>query len=231
MNCYSLDISGVVNTYEKLLVLYEDATIYLDRKKDKFDELRSSQRLNKLVSKRNYFAEEKETSIIVGLILGGGNIKNNQLRKTTNKKERLEYVQNIFEKYNYKTDLKTITAPSLKGKITYELDISLALETAKHYKHLFYPNGDKTITRHLLNELNNDALSIWLTLNSRDVDGGISFGTTCFNEAENIIIQHYFQTVHNYDARLRKQRDKVYIHLTAKDTQDLLTKVYVPRGT
>ena len=225
---YSLDISGTLETYEILSYLYKDATIYLDRKKEKFEELRSSQRLSKLVSRRDYFAEEKETSILVGFILGGGSIRKLTVEKNSKDKESLERVKEIFDRHNYKTELREEKTSS---GIRYNLIVQISPEVAKHYKHHFYPNGNKTVTRHLLNELNNEAIFIWLTLNSHEVDGGLALGTLKFTLEENEIIQNYFKVVHGLDTRIRKQRDKVYIYLTKQSKEALLPKVYVPRGT
>lgn len=226
---FTVGCGGTLRTFEILSLLYGNSTIYLDRKKQKFEELRSSQRLSRLVSKRDYFAEEKETSILVGLILGGGCIRNLRLEKVSNKKEILRHVQNIFDEYEYKTEFKEIY--NTRHQLTYKLIVQLTPEQAKHYKHQFYPNGNKTITRHLLNELNNDGLSIWLSLNSREVDSGVSLGTTKFTSAENQIIKDYFESVHKISVSLRKQREKVYIHIPKRGKEVLLRKVYVPRST
>lgn len=227
-NIFELDVGGTLLTYEVVNYLYDEATVYLDRKKEKVEKLRSSQRLNKLVSKRDYFAEEKETSVLVGLILGGGSIRNLVIQKQSNKLEALRHVKEICEQYHYRCEL--VECSSSYGK-TYNLRVQITPEIAAHYKHHFYPNGNKTVTRHLLNELNNDALDIWITLNSRTVDKGLAFGTTQFTEDENKIIQQYFNVVHGLDARLHKNRDKYFIYLTAKSKQELFSKVYVPRGT
>lgn len=228
-NYFTAECGGTLHTYEILSKIYKNATIYLDRKKEKFEELRSSQRLNKLVSRRDYFAEEKDTSILVGLILGGGCIRGLQLEKVSNKKDVLEYVQKIFISYGFVAELKSIQGSH--NQPTNKLVIKLSPQQAQHYKHQFYPNGNKTITRHLLNELNNDALSIWLILSSRDVDSGIAMGTTKFTFEENEIIKKYFEQVHKISASLHKQRDKVFVYIPKKSKEVLLGKVYVPRST
>ncbi len=207
-NIYSLDISGTLKTYQVLTILYNNSTIFLQRKKDKYNELQSSQRLNKLVSRNNYFSEEKDTSILVGFILGGASIRKLQVVKQLKDKEKLLKVEEIFKKYNYQTTLKSIVANH--GE-TYQLSINISPEVAKHYKHQFYPNGNKTVTRHLLNELNDDGLSIWFTLNSHESQGSIILGTLKFTEEENKIIYNYFSVVHKIDVRLRHQREKIFI--------------------
>ena len=190
-------------------------------------QFRSSQRLSKLVSKRDYDAEEKDTSLLVGLILGGGTIRKSLVSKTSKHYDHLLYVKNLLEQSGYHCNFKE----GDKSCQQWVLSVSVSAEIAHHYKHQFYPNGNKTITRHLLNELTNDALSIWLLLNSHEVDGGLALGTLKFTYDENVIIQHYFQTVHNLDARLRKSRDKFYIYLTHASKEALFKKVYVPRST
>ena len=223
-NIYELNVNGTLKAYEILSFLYEDAAIYLDRKKEKFKELQSSQRLSKLVSKRDYFAEEKDTSILVGFILGGACIRKLIVSKTSKDIASLQEVKEIFDKYNYKCELKRTT---LKQYEQYALQVHISPEIATNYKHQFYPNGNKTITRHLLNELNNDALYIWFLLNSHNIDGGLALGTSKFTEDENKIIQNYFNVVHKIDAKLRHRREKVFIYLPKKD---LFDKVYVPRS-
>lgn len=141
----------------------------------------------------------------------------------------MEYVQNIFISYNFQTELKSILGSH--NQLTNKLVVMLSPEQAQHYKHRFYPNGNKTITRHLLNELNNDGLSIWFSLNSREVDGGIAMGTTKFTYEENKIIKDYFEQVHKISVSLHKQRDKVFVYIPKKSKEILLSKVCVPRST
>lgn len=226
--CFELDINGILPAYDILSLMYKNASIYLERKKAKYDELRSSQRLNELVSRREYSAEAKETSILVGFILGGASIRHNKIVKQNKKKVLLQYVQNIFEQYHYKTELVEC---NIKYGPSYQLRVLVSPEIAQHYKHQFYPNGNKTITRHLLNELNNDALSIWLTLNSHPVDSGIALGTMKFTEEENLLIQKYFQVVYKINLNLRWQREKPYLFFSRMATETLLNKVHVPRST
>lgn len=226
-NYYTLDINGTIATYNIMKVLYEDCNIYLERKKELFYVFQSSQRLNKLVSRRNYFAEEKDTSILVGLILGGGSIRGLKVITQNKDKDKLLHVKNLFERYHYKTSIEEKNTPH---GVVYQLAVEISSETAKHYKHLFYPNGYKTVSRHLLNELNNEAITIWITLNSHFVDSGLAMGTLKFTREENEIIQKYFQVVHKIDTRLRAQRDKCYIFFPKASTEYLFNKVYVPMG-
>ena len=225
---FELDINGILPAYDILSLMYENASIYLDRKKVKYNELRSSQRLSELVSRREYTAEAKETSILVGFILSGATIRSNKIVKQAKKRDLLVYVQNIFEQYHYKTELVEC---STNHGLSYQLRVQISPEITQHYKHQFYPNGNKTITRHLLNELNDDALSIWLTLNSHPVDAGIALGTMKFTEEENLLIQKYFQVVHKINLNLRWQRGKPYLFFPRAATEVLLTKVHVPRST
>lgn len=224
---YELDINGTKKAYDALKKIYENATIYLDRKKEKFDELSSSQRLNKLVSKRNYFAEEKDTSVIVGYILGGASIRNCKIVKQDKNKEKIEYVKTIFDKYNYQNELVLVNT---NHGSAHQLRVQVSPEVAKHYKHQFYPNGNKTITRHLLNELNNDALLLWFILNSHNIDSGRSLGTLRFTVEENKTIQQYFKVVHKIDVNIRFNRNKPYIFLPKKAKEYLFNMVCVPRG-
>lgn len=187
---------------------------------DKNDELQSSQRLNKLVSRNKYFSEEKDTSILVGFILGGASVRNLQVVKQLKDKNKLLEVEKIFKKYNYETAL--IKKNTTYGE-TYQLSVNISPEIAKHYKHQFYPNGNKTVTRHLLIELNDDGLSIWFTINSHMAEGSTILGTLKFTEEENKIIYNYFSVVHKIDVRLRHQREKTYISFPAS-TKEYLSK-------
>jgi hypothetical protein len=219
-NVYSLDINGILKTYQVLTLLYKDSTIFLERKKNKYNELQSSQRLNKLVSRNNYFSEEKDTSILVGFILGGASIRNLQVVKQLKDKDRLLKVEEIFKKYNYQTTFRQITTNH--GE-TYQLSVNISPKTAEHYKHQFYPNGNKTVTRHLLNELNDDGLSIWFGINSHEAQGSIILGTLKFTEKENKIIYDYFSVVHKIDVRMRHQRGRVFISFPSS-IKDYLSK-------
>nr|DAG76107.1 MAG TPA: LAGLIDADG DNA endonuclease family [Caudoviricetes sp.] len=225
--CYQIDYNGTTTAYDVLSKLYEDCTIFLQRKKDLYDEFRSSQRLSKLVSRRNYFAEEKNTSILVGFILGGACIQNLKAISTNKNRDKLLFIKSFFDEYGYKSEIREIMQHNAKS---YEMTVDISKDVAEHYKHLFYPNGNKTVTRHLLNELNNDAITIWFKLKGVEKDGGLSLATLRYTKEENEIMKKYFETVHKIDVRLRRQKDQFHIHFPKKSKEYFFTKVCVPRG-
>ena len=223
---YGIEWNGTLPSYDILKILYEDCTIFLTRKKEKFLELQSSQRLNKLVSKREYFAEEKDTSILVGFVMGGASLRYLTATKTGRNKEKLEQVARIFEKYKYHYDL--VDDPNVKNG--YILRIRLAPEVMKHYKHQFYPNGNKTVTRHLLNELNDEGLFIWLLLKTKEKDQGFELNTSKLTDEEVEIIYNYFVNNHKIDVTLHSRKDKKIIYFPEK-TKKYLFEKFMFQGT
>lgn len=217
---FSIDWGGTLSTYEVLEKLYKNSTISLDRKKEKFLELQSSQRLNKLVSKRDYFAEEKDTSILVGFVMGGASLRYLTATKTGKDKEKLERIARIFEENNYHYELDE--DPAYKG--SYILRVHLAPEVMKHYRHQFYPNGNKTVSRHLLNELNDKGLCIWLLLKTKEKDKGLQLETGKLTNEEVEIVYNYFVNNHKIDVRLHTRKNKKIIYFPEKTKQYLFEK-------
>lgn len=217
---FSIDWGGTLSTYEVLKKLYENSTIFLDRKKEKFLELQSSQRLNKLVSRRDYFAEEKNTSILVGFVMGGASIRFLTATKQSKEKEKLEKIAEVFKKYNYEYEL--VEDPCVKDG--YILRVRLSPEVAKSYRHSFYPNGNKTVTRHLLNELNDDGLFIWFLLKSKNKDHGLQLETSRLTEDEVDIIYNYFVKNHKVDVSFHQKKGKKTIYFPKKTKEYFFRK-------
>ena len=217
---FSIDWGGTLSTYEVLKKLYENSTIFLDRKKEKFLELQSSQRLNKLVSRRDYFAEEKNTSILVGFVMGGASIRFLTATKQSKEKEKLKKIAEIFKKYNYEYELVEDSCV----KDGYILRVRLSPDVAKNYRHSFYPNGNKTVTRHLLNELNDDGLFIWFLLKSKNKDHGLQLETSRLTDDEINIIYNYFTNNHKVDVSFHRRKGKKIIYFPKKTKEYFFRK-------
>jgi hypothetical protein len=165
-------------------------------------------------------------SFIVGSLLGDG-----YLPKVSHYDYALYFQHSLKqEEYAlYKRELaenlgmKTSTYYIKTNKERYDaIRIRCALEksTFAKYRHLFYPNGNKTIKRKLLNLLDKDGLSLWwqddgcLSVSKNKKTGQSSrYGKLCtysFTKEENEIISRYFKVVWNIETKTTVEKQKYY---------------------
>jgi hypothetical protein len=124
------------------------------------------------------------------------------------KKKRFEeegaHVSKVYELPKYKANKIHIGGSAIKG-----------LEL----RHQFYPNGNKTVTRHLLNCLDAEGLAIWfmddggkvITHKNGKICGRyLKISTYSFTYDEHLIIQNYFKVVWNIDVKIKKDHGKYY---------------------
>jgi hypothetical protein len=160
------------------------------------------------------------------MILGDGYItKNNYLRigHSCKQEEYLEHKKKLLENVELKVS-KTYTI--LKNQYCNKTFESREPILYKHYRHQFYPNGNKTVTRHLLNQLDANGLAIWFmddgscTKKYKNGYGNgryLQISTHSFTKEENNLILNYLDKVWNIQGRIRiaKKKDKPeYFYIT-----------------
>jgi hypothetical protein len=114
----------------------------------------------------------------------------------------------------------------------------LEKEIFKYYRHKFYPNGNKTVTRSLLNLLDKEGLGIWwqddgsLSIyenkKTKQLDRHGKLCTHSFTEEENKIISRYFNVVWDIKTTVRIEKNKYYFqHLGALGLNKLFSVISV----
>lgn len=151
------------------------------------------------------------------MILGDGYIDNNNylsIQHSSKQKDYLQYKMNLLNKLEMK--ISNIYDVSRNGYEAYRQNCREP-ETFKSLKHQFYPNGNKTVTRHLLNKLDAQGLAIWFMDDGcciKQYKNGYGNGrylqlcTNSFSKEENIIIINYFKTVWDIDLKMREVKRK-----------------------
>ena len=106
-------------------------------------------------------------------------------------------------------------------------------------RHQFYPNGNKTVTRHHLNKLDPEGLAVWylddgsVTIHKRD---GLIRGrevflcTNCFTEAENDLMAKYLEVVWGIEGKVRLVKGYPTLKFNATNAKRLFEVIgpYVP---
>ncbi len=152
------------------------------------------------------------------MILGDGYIDNDNYLSIQHGCKQLEYLQHKKDLLE-SNELKVSKTYNVSRKYCAERFNCRMPEVLKHYKHHFYPNGNKTITRHLLNQLDKQGLAIWymddgccVKQYKRGYGNGrhLRLCTNCFNLEEHQIMQNYFEVVWDIKVTVQpcKRRNK-----------------------
>lgn len=102
------------------------------------------------------------------------------------------------------------------------INIRLPKEYFLYLRHLVYPNGNKIVTRNILNRINDVGLSLWyqddgnlsvLTRkNDKRTSRYIKLSTHSYTQQENIIISDYFMNVWNVRTNVRTEKKKYFFN-------------------
>lgn len=102
----------------------------------------------------------------------------------------------------------------------------------KILRHQFYPNGNKTITRHLLNMLTAEGIAIWYMDDGgicihKKKDGSIKgrevhIATHAFTYEEHVIIKRYLDVVWNVQAKIYRDRNWYRLAFNATEGRKFL---------
>lgn len=161
---------------------------------------------------------KKQKSLLVSMTLGDGYIdKDNYLsiQHGAKQKDYLEHKKNLLIQNGLKTSR---TYNVSRWRIAYRFNC-VEPHILKHYKHSFYPNRNKTITRHLLNQLDEEGLAVWFMDDGcciKRYKNGFGNGrylqisTNCFTLKEHEVIVKYFKVVWNIEVMIKacKRRDR-----------------------
>lgn len=166
----------------------------------------------------------KQKSLIIGSLMGDGWItkgtKGNPVLSIQQSKAQLKYLQ--WKKERFEAEglvVKGIYDVTKKGSPypAYRIDVVLG-EYGKVLRHQFYPNGNKTITRHHLNMLDKEGLAIWymddggLCIHKKK-DGSVKsreihIATHNFTYEEHLLIQKFLSAVWSIDVNIYRDRTK-----------------------
>lgn len=170
------------------------------------------------------------------MTLGDSNITKNGYLRTGHSCKQEEYIKHkrsLLEKNGLKVSKIYDIPKGVYCNKTFECREPTIL---KEYRHKFYPNGNKTVTRHLLNKLNSEGLAIWFMddgscvkkyKNGYGNGRYLQISTHGFTENENKLIVRYFNKVWNLYPRIRiaKKRtrpDYYYITFDVKNSFKLI---------
>lgn len=183
-------------------------------------------------------------SLIISMIIGDGYIAKESgtnthylsIQHSPKQKEFLDFKKNLAvgagfsvrEYFFQKTDTRLYPA--------YRINIKSSDECFKTLKHKFYPNGNKTITRQLLNKIDALGLAIWWmddgclsVYNRKNRKSTARYGKLCthgFSYEENIIIQNYLKVVWRIETTIKTEKNKYfYIHLGASSLNILFSHI------
>jgi len=99
-----------------------------------------------------------------------------------------------------------------------------AIPTITEYYRLFYKNNKKTISREILDQLNELGLTIWYLDDGsvRLVDNLITFSTDSYSYNEHFLISSWFRRKFGIFPRIYRRRGKYYLTFGRKDSNTLL---------
>lgn len=159
----------------------------------------------------------KQKSLVIASALGDGYIPSRDsvlsIQHSVKQYKYLVWLRNKFIENGF--EVSGIYNVSQKFE-AYRFNVKLPIREWKILKHQLYPNGNKTITRHLLNYLDEEGLAIWfMDDGNKEVhwkkDNTLShwalgLSTHSFTKEEHLIIQKYFKTVWGIEVSIVKDR-------------------------
>ena len=180
---------------------------------------------------------KQQMSLIIGSILGDGSItkykqgeRNSQLtiQHSGKQLEYLTWKRQLFIDAGFK--VSKIYDVSRKYP-SYRFNVNLGKE-GNLLRHQLYPNGNKTITRHHLNYLDELGLAIWFMDDgtkqvSWKKDGRCScralhISTHNFTYEEQELMVKYFKVVWNVEVKIYKDRTKFRLNINATNAKTFI---------
>lgn len=179
---------------------------------------------------------KKLESLIIGSVLG-----DSYLSKERNKSNYLECQHSIKQEQYLLWKRQRFIEEGLYPTKVYNLPKYKAVKfqiAGKSFnglilRHQFYPNNNKTVTRHLLNKLDAEGLAIWFMddggkvichRNNRICGRYLKISTYSFTYSEHLIIKRYFENVWNIYPSIKMDKGKYYwLKFSAKEANKLIT--------
>lgn len=187
----------------------------------------------------------EQKSIVVGAVLGDGYLRpslHGYALSMTHSEKQLEYLEWKKDKLSpfVVTDKPSIrvTTPNKTFATTHLYSYNTIFHPfITEVRHLAYPDGVKTVTRPLLDLVDENALAVWFmddgSLNKRY--GTMSISTNSFTYDENELIQSWFNEKFDIVTKIEKQvqrsgRITYSIRINAKPARGLreLLSPYIP---
>jgi len=180
-------------------------------------------------------------SLMVGMLLGAGFIAvdrkhdlyylsfQHALRQEEYALHKAAVLSELCE---YRCTIDQISAGTTRNPAV-RVQFTLPRGEGRYYRALFYPNGNKTVTRHCLNWMNEQALAWWyqddgvvsVYTNPKTMKTArsIKWCTHSFTKDENETMQQYLATVYGISATVRiEKRQYYYLSLGAHAARRLI---------
>jgi len=164
----------------------------------------------------------KLKSLTIGSILGDGYLSKEKnrgnyltIQHCNRQEEYLQWKAQRFKEEGAHVS-KIYNLPKYNAK---KIHIGGGAIKGLELRHQFYPNGNKTITRHLLNYLDAEGLAIWFMddggkvithRNGKTCGRYLKISTYSFTYEEHIIMQRYFEIVWNINVKIKIDKCKYY---------------------
>lgn len=164
-------------------------------------------------------------SLIISSLLGDGYITHDKDNKRyfaiqhgDKQKDYLLYKKKLFEDNGFKVKYNKINKSNARNFIGHR--ITIYADEFQYWERLFYPNKNRTVTRHLLNMLDEQGLAIWwqddgsLTIYTNPKDKRThrsgKLCTHAYTYEENKIIEQYLNVIWKLDVRIKIEKKKYY---------------------
>jgi len=164
--------------------------------------------INRVKKYKHVTLSEAGEQVLLGSLLGDGNLyKHSSTRyneaHSAKQKEYLEWKREILSLPS--------TFDYYKRKDAYRYS-TVFLPQLNNYRHLFYPNGKKVVTRQILNKLKPLAIAVWYMDDGHYGYGNnlVQISTDCFSFEEHKIIQEWFKNKFGIECKIKKHHPNSY---------------------
>jgi len=185
----------------------------------------------KLEKNPKLLLNDEQHDLIVGSLLGDSSVrmrnKNCSFRVSHSKKQKdyLEFKRNLLKGFSTNNDLY-FRKKKLGNHILETFEFSTFTHSVfNFYRKLFYPNGEKKITREVLDMLNPRGLAFWICDDGSydNRQGYIVLCTNSFSLDEHKIMKKYFEEKWNLSPTIGfKDKKYYYLRFKQNDSKKLI---------
>lgn len=182
----------------------------------------------------------KQESLIIACLLGDGYISKHiegqknpklEIQHSEKQKDYLMWKRDLLERHGLK--VSKVYSVGRNGYEAYRFRVDLTKEDGLYLRHRFYPNENKTITRHDLNKLDELGLAIWFMddgcrrvswdkKKNKCTGRSLHLATHSYTYEENVIIKNYFKVVWNIEMNIRRDGKHYYLAINATNAKKFI---------
>lgn len=183
-----------------------------------------------LCKKDKFVLNDEQKSVLIGTILGDGNLRYRgndcrlHIKHSLKQLSLVRYKRRIFDPI---TSMKVRIFSQRVGKQDYSFAefVTLTHPVFSFYYHLFYQNGKKIVTKEIVDFLDPLMLAVWIMDDGSAEYAGLSIQTHSFSEVEVGLLAEALENKFNIRVMVRKNKGKYVLYFPFASMFLLVNKI------